>query len=395
MEFVESTGALNAVALPLPVPATGAVAVAPVRRARLISLDAMRGFAVLGMIIVNTLAFMPGAYGYRPDSSFLAHSPWAGFTFADFVFPAFIFMAGFSVAVSLQHRTELTGALIRRVVGRTFALFAIGFLLTNIDWFGRIDHGDWRLMGVLQRIGLCYFATALLFVVCKARSRIILAALVLLLYWPLTLLPVGHEPADLMMRGANFVSWFDRTVLGRHIFMSGPHGYDPEGLLSTLPAMAQCLLGAMAGEWLLKNRGKTGAARRLALVGFASAAVGLAWSPFFPIVKNIWTSSYVLVSTGLALMLFALAYWALDCKRLRFPAVTFLETFGLNALLAYVLQELAGLMPAAGGDMHAIGAASLKTDLPALMANLPVLAFVLLLWFPLEYLRRRRWILKV
>ncbi len=354
----------------------------------------MRGFAVLGMIVVNTLAFSRDAYGYRPDFAFLAHSPWAGFTFADFVFPAFIFMAGFSVAISLQHRTAIDGALLRRIAGRTLALLAIGFLLTNISWFSHMDRGEWRLPGVLQRIGLCYFATALLFVSCGMRMRLILAALVLLVYWPLTLLPVGHHSTDLMVQGANFVSWFDRTILGPHIFTTGPQGYDPEGLLSTLPAMAQCLLGAAAGQWLLRNRDKPNAPLQLALAGVASAALGLAWSPFFPIIKNIWTSSYVLFSTGLALMLLALFYWAVDRRRLRSPAVTFLEAFGFNALLAYVLQGLAQLLPATG-DMHAIGEASLKADLPAVMANIPVLAFIVMLWIPLEFLRRRRWIVKI
>lgn len=394
MALVEPTAALEAATLPLPEVSAVAKAAPGIARPRLISLDAMRGFAVLGMIVVNILTFSRQAYGYRADFAFLAHSRWAGFTFADFVFPAFIVMAGFSVAISLQHRTALERTVFRRIASRTLALFAIGFLLTNIDWFGHMDQGDWRLMGVLQRIGICYFATALAFLLCGARTRLILAALVLVFYWPLTLLPVGHAPADLMVRGANFASWFDRTVLGPHVLLTGPHGYDPEGLLSTLPAIAQCLLGAAAGEWLLKNRDRADAPLKLAVAGAAFALVGLAWSPFFPIVKNIWTSSFVLFSTGLSLILFALSWWALDRRRLRSPAVTFLEAFGYNALLAYVLQELAGLMPAAGNDMHAIGAASLKTGLPVLMANLPVLAFILMLWFPLEILRRRRWVVK-
>jgi predicted acyltransferase len=395
MELAETPGTLDAVALPLPAATVVAkTAAARIPRPRLISLDAMRGFTVLGMIVVNTLTFTRTSYGYRPDFAFLAHSAWAGFTFADFVFPAFIFIAGFSVAFSFQHRTILDWQLGRRIAGRTAALFAIGFLLTNIDWFGHMDEGSWRLLGVLQRIALCYCATAVLLVTCGMRTRLVVAALVLLLYWPLTLIPFSHQ-ATLTIPGANFVSWFDREILGSHILAGGPHGYDPEGLLSTLPAMAQCLLGAAAGQWLLKNRDKANAPLKLVMAGVALAALGLAWSPIFPIVKNIWTSSFVLFSTGLALILFALCYWALDRKHFRSPAITFLEAFGLNALLAYVLQELAGLFPAANGDMHAIGAASLKSDLPALMANLPVLAFIVVLWFPLEYLRRRRWIVKI
>jgi predicted acyltransferase len=393
MDLVDTTATIDAVALPL----HGTVAARPaarVARERLVSLDAMRGFAVLGMIVVNTLASSRDAYGFRPSFAFLAHSRWAGFTFADFVFPAFIFMAGFSVAVSMQRNMKLDGPLFRRIATRSLVLFAIGFLLTNIDWLCNPEQGEWRLMGVLQRIGLCYFATALLFVTLRPRALLAVAALVLVLYWPLVLVPVPHQATDLMVRGANFSSWLDRALLGPHAFLTGAHGYDPEGLLGTLPAMAQCLIGAFVGAWLLKNRDRDSTPRQLAVAGVICTVFGLIWSPFFPIVKNIWTSSYVLFSTGLALLLLSLAYWALDRRRFRFPAVTFLEAFGLNALLAYVLQELAQLVPA-GNEMHALGAATHRTEASFFIANLPVLAFILILWVPLEFLRRRRWIVKL
>jgi predicted acyltransferase len=393
MELVDTTTAIDAVALPL----QGAVAARPVAkivRERLVSLDAMRGFAVLGMIVVNTLASSRDTYGFSPSLSFLAHSRWAGFTFADFVFPAFIFMAGFSVAVSMQRSCRLDATLFRRIAIRSFILFALGFLLTNIDWLRHPEHGDWRLMGVLQRIGLCYFATALLFVTRKPRALLAVATLVLLFYWPLALVPVPNQPTDLLVPGANFISWLDRTLLGPHAFLTGAHGYDPEGLLATLPAMAQCLIGAIAGEWLLRNRDNASAPLHLALAGAVCTALGLLWSPFFPIVKNIWTSSYVLFSAGLTLWLLSFAYWALDRKKFRSPSLTFLEAFGLNALLAYMLQELAQLIPAAD-EMHALDAASHRTEASFLVANLPVLIFILMLWVPLEFLRRRRWIVKI
>jgi predicted acyltransferase len=183
-------------------------------------------------------------------------------------------------------------------------------------------------------------------------------------------------------------------LLGPHIFLIGAHGYDPEGLLGTLPAMAQCLIGAIAGEWMLRNRNGDSTPQRLALAGIICAALGLLWSPFFPIVKNIWTSSYVLFSTGLVLLLLSFAHWALDRRRFRSPAVTFLEAFGLNALLAYVLQGLARLLPA-GDDMHALGTASHGMEASFLITNLPVVIFILMLWVPLEFLRRRRWVVKI
>ena len=392
MRLMETGTSLKPVALPLPAAVSAQGGVAAVRE-RLVSLDAMRGFAVIGMIVVNALATSKDAYGFQPDYSFLSHSPWAGFTFADFVFPAFIFMAGFSVAASLR-RARLDWQVLRRIGARTAGLMALGFLLTNITWFGNMDHGDWRLLGVLQRIGICYFATAILFVACGPRARLFVSILVLLVYWPLTLIPIPVHATNLLIPGANFASLVDRMVLGSHALVTGPGGFDPEGLLSTLPAIAQCLLGALAGEWVLNNRAVERAPWRLALTGALSFALGLAWSPFFPLVKNIWTSSYVLFSTGIVTLLLALSWWALDRKRLNFWGVTFLEAFGVNALLAYVLQQTAQLLPA-GDDMHAIGAASLKMDRSTLIANLPVLLFLIMLWVPLEFMRRRRWIVRL
>jgi predicted acyltransferase len=391
MKLTETAGVIDAVSLPLAAPAIARAEVEP-ERERLVSLDVMRGFAVLGMIVVNTLASCRDSYGFNPSFGFFAHSRWAGFTFADFVFPAFVFMCGFSVAVSLRHRAP-DWQILRRIGSRTIALLILGFLLTNIVWFGNMDHGSWRLMGVLQRIGICYFVTAILFLACRPRMRIAVSLVILLLYWPLALIPASGHP-NLFVPGANFISFIDRTVLGPHTLFAGAAGFDPEGLLSTLPAIAQCMLGAAAGEWLLKNRATDSAPLKLAAAGAVSLCAGLAWSPFFPTVKNIWTSSYVLVSTGLALLLLSLSFWALDRQRFAPRGIGFLQAFGANALLAYVVQQTAQLLPA-GDDLHALGAASQHTELSAAVANLPVVIFIVMLWLPLEFMRRRRWIVRL
>jgi predicted acyltransferase len=393
MDLVETSAGFEAVPVSFSVPLIAATETVRSRE-RMLSLDVTRGFAVVGMMVVNTIAFSNMSYGYHPASQLFSHSQWAGFTFADFVFPAFIFIAGFSTAVSLRH-VHADWQIMRRIVARSFALLALGFLLANVTLFEQAD--AWRCLGVLQRIGLCYFATALLFLFCWARVRLILSLLLLALYWPLTLLPIPHAATNLLVPGANFVSWVDRTVLAAHALVTGPQGYDPEGLLSTLPAIAQCLLGAAVGEWFLKNRARKDALPRMGLTGVAFLLAGFAWSPLFPVVKNIWTSSYVLVSSGLTILVFCAFYWVLDENKFRLRGTTFLQAFGVNALLAYILQELAQLLPAVGalGDMHAIGSASLNTQLPGLAGNLPVVAFILILWAPLELMRRRRWILKI
>lgn len=390
MDLVETSAGFEAVPVPF---AASLLVPSEISKPheRLVSLDVMRGFVVIGMIVVNTIAFSNTSYGYHPASQLLSHAVWAGFTFADLVFPAFIFMAGFSVAVSLRH-ARFEWQTVRRIGTRTLSLLALGFLLTNVTWFSQA--GDWRYLGVLQRIGLCYFATALLFLSCRPRARLLLSCSVLVLYWPLALLAVPHETTNLLVPGANFVSWVDRNVLGPHMLVSGPRGYDPEGLLSTLPAIAQCLLGASFGEWFLKIQGKNGALPKLAAVGMVTLLIGLCWSPLFPVVKNIWTSSYVMVSSGLSVLVFCTFYWFLDDRKIRLRGAVFLEAFGINALFAYVLQELAQLLPAAG-DMHAIGNASVKMDMPVLVGNLPAVAFILILWGPLELMRRRHWIVRL
>ncbi|HEX3429933.1 MAG TPA: heparan-alpha-glucosaminide N-acetyltransferase domain-containing protein [Rhizomicrobium sp.] len=390
MEVVETSAAFETVPVRFSVPLLAA-AESTTPRERLASLDVMRGFVVIGMIVVNTIAFSNLSYGYHPASQLLSHAAWAGFTFADFVFPAFIFMAGFSVAASLRS-ARVEWQTVRRIGTRTFALLTLGFLLTNVALF--VQPGEWRMLGVLQRIGLCYFATALLFLCCSSRARFILSLSVLALYWPLALLPVPHATTNLFVPGANFISWIDRTVLGAHALVTGPRGYDPEGLLSTAPAIAQCLLGASFGEWFLRNRARSDALLKLVAAGIGFLLLGLCWSLVFPVVKNIWTSSFVLVSSGISMLLFCALYWVLDERKIRLRGAAFFEAFGMNALFAYVLQELAQLLPATG-NMHAIGSVSLKTDMPVLVGNLPVLAFILILWAPLELMRRRRWIVKL
>ena len=392
MELVEASAAFETVPVPFAAPLIPAAEKIETRK-RLASLDVMRGFVVIGMIVVNAIAYSNVTYGYHAASQFLSHSRWAGFTFADFVFPAFIFMAGLSIAIALRHAPR-DWQVIRRICSRSMGLLALGFLLTNITQLGNAGFGDWRLLGVLQRIGICYAVTALLFLAWGPRARLILSLSLLLLYWPLTLLAVPHEATNLLVPGANFISWFDRLVLGPHLLVAGPHGYDPEGLLSTLPAIAQCVLGASVGEWFFRNRAHSDALPKLAAAGAAALILGLAWSPLFPIVKNIWSSSFVLVSTGVTTLVFCAFYWMLDELQFRPRGTAFLEAFGINALLAYVIQESAQLLPAAG-DMHTIGTASLNSSFPSLVGNLPVVAFILILWGPLELMRRRRWIVRI
>jgi predicted acyltransferase len=359
-------------------------------KARLASLDVLRGLTIVGMIVVNSASYLHYVSGYAQFAA-LEHAAWRGFTVADAVFPAFVFMTGVSIPLALAGRGNgLDGATLRRLLVRSGRLFLLGLILSNLYWMATPESVLFRPMGVLQRLALAFLAGAVLYKTVGPRARLIVAAAILLLYWPLTLLPFPDGATDLLKPGANFVGWFDRLVLGAHVYVPGPLGYDPEGLLSTLPAIAQALLGVAAGEWLLARRGALG----LLIAGVAGIVGGLAWGLVFPISKELWTSSFVLLSTGIALVLLAGLHQALDVKGRRLPGTTFLTDFGINAVFAYSLHMLASIMLTA----HLLKipyrwATPIVGDRAA--ALIPVAIFVSLIWMVLAYMRRRGWIMKV
>jgi len=368
---------------------------------RLLSLDVMRGLVVVGMIVVNSASFVKGADNFDVYP-ILLHAKWAGFTLADFVFPSFVFMVGVSIALALRGNapsrpiaSPTLKPTLRTIAWRSLRLIFAGLVISNLEWAADWNENTFRVMGVLQRIGLCYGACAILFLTLSARVRFILLTALLLLYWPLTLIPSPDGVAtDLFTAGANFVSWCDRALFGDFNYVQEPIGFDPEGLVGTLPAIAQCLLGVAVGEWLLRHARQQNAARHLALAGAALALAGLGWSFVFPMIKAIWSSSFVLWTTGLAMILLALCHWLFDCKQWRGIVTAFFVPFGMNAIFAYILHEFASLM--LQGDLMRWFHDAASHALPARAASLvPVIVFVLIIWAPLRYLQRRGWIIRI
>ena len=358
-------------------------------RPRLASLDVLRGLTIVGMIVVNTASYLHYVSGYEQFAS-LEHAAWRGFTVADAVFPAFVFMTGVSIPLALAGGTGLDGPTSRRLLVRGGRLFLLGLILSNLYWMATPESVLFRPMGVLQRLALAFLAAGVLYKTVGPRARIAIAVMLLALYWPLTLAPFPDGATDLLTPGANFVGWFDRAVLGAHTYVPGPLGYDPEGLLSTLPAIAQALLGVAAGEWLLARRGSLG----LLVAGVALILGGLIWGLVFPISKELWTSSFVLLSTGIALVLLAGLHEALDVRGWKLPGTGFLTDFGINAIFAYSLHMLASIMLTA----HLLKtpyawATPLVGDKTA--ALIPVAIFVGLIWMVLAYMRKRGWVVKV
>jgi predicted acyltransferase len=314
----------------------------------MVSLDVFRGTTIAAMILVND----PGSWShvYAP----LEHAEWNGWTPTDLIFPFFLFIVGVSMTLSFASRATrgvTRGLLAIHVVRRSMLIFAIGLFLNGLPFF---DFHTIRIMGVLQRIALCYLAAGLLYLVTCQRStdadgklRVranisAIAGVVLILlvgYWALmTFVPVPGYGAGHLGKDENLGAYIDRGLMGGHLW-SESKTWDPEGLLSTLPAIATALIGILAGEWLRSER--RGARKMLGLViaGAVLMVAGQLLHPYFPINKNLWTSTFVLFTGGFAMLLLALCYWLVDLRGWRKWAAPFL-VFGMNAILAYALAAI-------------------------------------------------------
>ncbi|EPR37209.1 protein of unknown function DUF1624 [Desulfovibrio sp. X2] len=297
---------------------------------RLVSLDALRGLTILGMIMANN----PGNYefAYPP----LTHAPWHGLHLADFVFPFFLFIVGASIAVSVRKNAspEDNAATVAHVLKRAAVLFVLGLVLNG---FPDYDLATIRIPGVLQRIAVVYAAAALLHLSLKRRKILWIIAATLLGYWlVMALVPVpgvGHASLD---KGTNLAAWLDRLLMRGHLW-DYDAGWDPEGLLSTLPAVCIALIGLFPGLWA-KGEIKC-SAPRMFLWGVGLVLLGSAWNAWFPINKSLCTSSFVLVACGAGLMLLTLFRQVMDVHGLTAWARP-LVVCGRNPLAIYCLSTL-------------------------------------------------------
>ena len=299
--------------------------------ARLRSLDAFRGATIAGMILVNN----PGSWSHIHPP--LAHAAWHGWTPTDLIFPFFLFIVGVSLTFSFARRhAEGHGRLelLSKIGRRAVVLFLIGLLLNLIPGF---DFASVRIPGVLQRIAVAYAIAATLSVLLSPRALRWTAAALLLGYWlALSLVPVpGHGPGVLEPVG-NLAQYIDYRLLAGHLWKPE---WDPEGILSTVPAVVTCLLGIFTGRWLQAPRMPAEHVAGMFVWGSAAVVTGWVWSAWFPINKSLWTSSYVLFTGGLAVMALAICYWIIDVhRRIRWARPLF--ALGSNALPAFVLSGL-------------------------------------------------------
>jgi predicted acyltransferase len=308
---------------------------------RVLSIDALRGFDMFWIIggdaLFGSLVEVWDHPITRTIQTQLTHVTWEGFRFEDLIFPTFLFVVGavlpFSIARRLEQGHSPSGILLR-IMQRTAGLLLLGLILNGLL------HFDWAAMrwpGVLQRIALCYFFAALFVLYTSWRVQAVAVPVILLLYWAITMLvPVpGHAAGDLTMEGC-LSSYVDQHLIPGFLYYK--YG-DNEGILSTLPAVCTALLGVLAGHWLRSERPGPRKAAGLALAGVACLALGTLWSFFFPIIKILWTSSYVLFAGGWSLLLLALFYWVIDVKGHRRWSFFFV-VIGLNAITIYFLDDV-------------------------------------------------------
>lgn len=308
----------------------------PPRPERLASLDVFRGLTVAGMLLVNN----PGTWSTIYDP--LEHAAWHGWTPTDLIFPFFLFIVGVSMAFSLVPRLEAGDpprTLFARAAKRSALLVLLGLLLTTFPYY-TLDLAHLRLPGVLQRIGLAFLLASAVVLFTRHRAQMVITAALLLGYWAaMMLVPVpGYGAGDLSKDGS-LAAYVDRTVLGTNHLWASARTWDPEGLLSTLPAVATVLLGVFAGRWMRSARPAADRLVGMFLAGNAAVMIGLAWNAAFPINKNLWTSSYVVFTAGLALHTLAVCYWMVDVRGWRRWATPFVW-FGMNAIAAFFLSGI-------------------------------------------------------
>ncbi len=319
---------------------------------RLQSLDAFRGITIAGMILVNN----PGSWAhiYPP----LRHAEWHGWTPTDLIFPFFLFIVGVAIPFALTKYMDGRSKrfIYWKIIRRTLVLFALGLFLAG---FPKFNLETIRIPGVLQRIAVVYFVASLIFLHTRWKTQALIGTSLLLLYWGLmTFIPVpGYGAGNLSPEG-NLAAYIDRALLRGHLWKGT---WDPEGILSTIPAIATALAGVLTGHWLRSGRDRREIAGWMFVAGWMAIIVGLFWGIVFPINKNLWTSSYVIFTAGAALQFLAFCYWLMDVagyRRWAKPAMV----YGVNALAVFVLSGLVArlliIIKMTAGDGQTI---SLKT----------------------------------
>lgn len=309
---------------------------------RYLALDVFRGMTVCFMIIVNS----PGSWhvAYPP----LLHASWHGFTPTDLVFPSFLFAVGNAMAFVMPKYQSLgTGFFWRKTIKRTMIIFLLGYLMYWFPFFQEAQGGglelkplaETRIMGVLQRIALCYFFASIIIYYGSKNFAVLFSVFVLFAYW--IIMYAFGDAADPYSMTGNFGSKLDLALLGeKHLYHGEGVAFEPEGLFSTLTSIVNVIVGYMAGDYIRKNKSSYESIAKLLIAGLVLIFAALVWDMFFPINKKLWTSSFVLLTSGLGTVILAVLMYVIDIKTSR-RWTYFFVVFGRNPLFIYLLSEIA------------------------------------------------------
>jgi predicted acyltransferase len=299
---------------------------------RLISLDVFRGITIAGMILVNS----PGTWSNVYPA--LLHSKWNGCTPTDMIFPFFMFIVGVAITYSISKRiasNDPVSKIVFQVIRRSIIIFLLGLFLNGFPYF---NIATLRIPGVLQRIAVAYLVSSIIFL--RFDKKIISAFIlfILLIYWAfMTLLPVPGVGFPGLGPTNNLGAWLDRLIFGNHLWAQS-QVWDPEGLLSSFSSISTVLIGVLTGYLLKNDKNNLTKTIEMFVWGNILVVAGIIWDIWFPINKNLWTSSYVLYTAGLALNFLGMCYWFIDVKGYKKWSKPFL-VFGMNAIAAYFLSE--------------------------------------------------------
>ncbi len=375
---------------------------------RLVSLDVFRGATIAGMMLVNN----PGdwSYVYAP----FRHAPWHGWTYTDTIFPFFLWIVGVSLAFSFAKRMDrgdTTKHLALHVLKRSSLIFLLGMFLHGVPFgllFGhQFSLATIRIPGVLQRIAFCYLVTGLIVLKTDWKKQAWIAAGLLSFYWlAVMLIPVPGFGAGVLEPNGNLCWYIDSMLLEGHTWSGAPvRGFDPEGIFSTIPAIATTIFGVLTGHLLRSDRSQEEKLVRMFVYGNLLLLAGLVMDNWLPINKNLWTSSYAVFMAGLAMNVLGVCYWIIDVRKIRRWSTPF-SIYGMNAITVFLLAGIFGRfswMIKVGGEGDAV--VSLKTwyyqtlfvplGSPMVASLAHSLFYVLLLYLIALVMHKQRWIIKV
>ncbi len=375
---------------------------------RLLSLDAFRGATIAGMILVNN----PGTWSAIYPQ--LGHAAWNGWTFTDWIFPFFLFIVGVAMVYSFAKRKE-SGAdrkdLYMQVFKRSLKIFALGLFLNGFP-FGlflghNFDLATMRIPGVLQRIAVCFFIVSIIYLNTNWRSQLLWIAGLLAGYWMILVsFPVPGYGAGVLEPMGSLCWYVDANLLAGHTWAGAPApGFDPEGIVSTLGAIATTLCGVLTGQWLRSSRSQEEKTVWMFVVGHILLLLGATFDMWMPINKNMWTSSYVVFMAGWALVCLAMFYWLIDVKGYKKWAHPFV-VYGMNAIAVFVLSgvvaRMLGLIKLSNADGTAI---SLKNYIfenfyltiasPLNASLLFAISFIFVMYIVVWGMWKKKWFVKV